>query len=303
MFRSLLVPLDGTKFGEQALPLAEGIARTTGASIHLAHVHVPHPPDGLISNTQFQYEGLDLGEYDDHTRSDEHHYLSELVQRVAGEADVDVDASLLEADGTGRTESRVAHPLQDHARATGADVVILATHGRSGLPRAWHGSVAEELIQCTTLPVLAIHAVLDRESGGSPTALRRLLVPLDGSRISEAILPPAEDLARSMGATLILLRAIRTAHPIHESEGEVAQYLERHSAQLEDRGIEVQTVVERGVPPAEAICAVAKETGADLIALATHGRSGLRRAVLGSVTLRVLHETDLPVLVRRPAEA
>ena len=98
MLRSLLVPLDGTRFSELALPIAEGIAQVTGASLHLAHVHVPHPPEALLANTQFQYEGVDLDEYDEHERSWEQTYLEALAQRVSRESSAMVDTALLEGD-------------------------------------------------------------------------------------------------------------------------------------------------------------------------------------------------------------
>lgn len=76
MLKSLLVPLDGSEFSERALPLACRLARTTGAALHLAHVHEAHVPDHFLSNTQFHYEGLDLDEYDERHRREENEYLS-----------------------------------------------------------------------------------------------------------------------------------------------------------------------------------------------------------------------------------
>ena len=90
MFQSLLVPLDGSKFSERTLPLAHGLAKATGACLHLAHVHVTHAPDHFLSNTQFQYEGLDLEEYESQYREQEKNYLSQVELPVTfglGEAD------------------------------------------------------------------------------------------------------------------------------------------------------------------------------------------------------------------------
>jgi nucleotide-binding universal stress UspA family protein len=294
MFHSLLVPLDGTRFSEHALPMATDIARATGASVHLARVHVARPPDGLLSNTQFHFEGVDMDEYEDRSRGEERRYLDRLVSHVRSEAPVEVDGALLEGD--------IAHRLEDHARATGADAVILTTHAREGLARAWAGSVAESLIRTTTLPVLALRWHPEEPEPPTPE-VRSILVPLDGSALAEAILVPALDLAAALGAKVFLMHAVHSGMMGRSRQAEARTYLRRMAKQVADRGIEVDTVVTSHGTTAEAICMAAREVDADLIALATHGRTGLGKAVLGSVTLDVLHHSDRPLLIRRPALA
>lgn len=294
MFHSLLVPLDGTRFSEHALPLAGGIARATGAALHLARVHVPHPPDGLLSNTQFQYEGVDMEEYEGHVRDAERAYLRDMVGRLAESAPVAVDAALLEGD--------VADRLEDHARVTEADAVILTTHARAGMSRVWLGSVAEALIRATTIPVLALRCRDDRTEPHCPP-IRNLLVPLDGSALAEAILTPAADLAYALGAHVTLLHVVHSGAMGRARTAEAETYLHRIRQRLLDRDLHVHVCVTSYGAPAEAICRSAQELGADLVALATHGRTGLGRALLGSVTLDVLHGSELPLLVRRPALA
>ena len=82
MLQSLLVPLDGSEFSERTLPLAHGLAKATGASLHLAHVHVSHTPDHFLSNTQFHFEGLDLAEYETRHREEEKAYLGAMEDRL-----------------------------------------------------------------------------------------------------------------------------------------------------------------------------------------------------------------------------
>lgn len=294
MFHSLLVPLDGTPFSEHALPLAADIARATGAGIHLARVHVPRPPDGLLSNTQFHFEGVDMDEYEDRSRGDERDYLDRLVEQVAQQAPVAVDGTLLEGD--------IPTRLEHHARVTGADAVILTTHAREGFARAWSGSVAECLIRTTSLPVLALRWRQEEPEPPTPR-VRRILVPLDGSALAEAILTPALDLASALGASIYVMHAVHSGAMGRSRAADARTYLARMAQQARDRGLEAETVVTSHGTTAEAICTAARDVDADLIAIATHGRTGLGKAVLGSVTLDVLHHSDRPLLVRRPALA
>ncbi len=294
MFHSLLVPLDGTRFSEHALPLAEGIAKATGASVHLTRVHVSNPPDGLLSNTQFHYEGVDMGEYEGIRLDEERSYVKEMVQRFSREAPVPVDGIVLEGD--------IAHRLVDHLKVTEADAVILTTHAREGVSRAWLGSVAESLIQDTTVPVLALRWDPD-DPRPEPTEVRHILVPLDGSALAESILDPAVDLAQAMGARITLVNVVRSGLRTRARFADGERYLRRAAQRLEDSGVECDILVTSSGKPADAICRVAREVEADLIAIATHGRAGVSRALLGSVALKVLHNTHLPLLVRRPALA
>lgn len=294
MFQSLLVPLDGTRFSEHALPVAETIARATSGAVHLARVHVANPPDGLLANTQFLYEGVTMEEYDGHARDEERHYLHRMVERVAQEAPVAVDGALLEGD--------IARRLEDHARAVGADAVVLTTHAREGLARAWAGSVTEALMHATTLPILALRWDLEQPEP-PPPQIRTVLVPLDGSPLAEAILAPTMALASALGARVVLMHAVHSGAMGRSRSADALTYLRRVAQPMEDRGLEVRTVVTSHGATAEAICATAREVDADLIALATHGRTGLRKAMLGSVTLDVLHHSERPLLMRRPALA
>lgn len=140
-----------------------------------------------------------------------------------------------------------------------------------------------------------------------------VLVPLDGSARAEAILPHAEELARRYQATLILLQVIDPTTSIPDLEGlateinrqivseeieAAASYLSAVQARLQEKGIETRILVERG-SPVEAILGVAEREHADLIAMASHGRSGLARVIFGSVTQGVLHQAKQPMLILR----
>lgn len=303
MLRSLLVPLDGTRFSEYALPLAEGVAQATGAALHLAHVHVPHPPTALVGSTPFQYEGMNLDSYEDDDRDRERDYMAALADRLAQATPGPVDTALLEGEVTGA--------LSKYAQEVRADAAVLSTHSRTGPKRAWMGSVAEALIRSGDLPVLVVHADEGEEVGG-PLDIRRVLVPLDGSELSESILATAVDLVRACDARLTLLHILSTAHPSPGGmiptnpeqwahallDGEA--YLERLAGRLRRRRIRVDTVAMAHPDAGQAIREVAEEDEADLIAMATHGYTGIRRVLFGSVAEDVLRHSHVPMLIRRP---
>jgi nucleotide-binding universal stress UspA family protein len=162
MFKSLLVPLDGSAFGEHALPLALSLARRANASIQLVHVQVP----------QVYSEGLAAlsGVLDERARKEAQDYLDGLARRIAAVSSVPLTPVLL--TGT------IAEAIHDQAVRTAASLVVLTTHGRGPLSRFWLGSVADELLRRLPMPVLLVRpeekpAVLDRER-----VIRRLLIPL-----------------------------------------------------------------------------------------------------------------------------
>jgi nucleotide-binding universal stress UspA family protein len=303
MLRSLLVPLDGTRFGEYALPLAEGVAQASGAALHLAHVHVPNPPTGLIGNTPFQYEGIDLEAYEEKDRNSERGYMSALAERVSRESSAPVDTALLEGD--------VSAALTQYAHEVGADALVLSTHSRTGARRAWLGSVAEGLIRAGTLPVLVIHAEEGSEIG-PPLEINHVLIPLDGSELAESILTSATELVLACDARITLLHILPTRHPGPDGmipsmpeqwtqalqEGE--SYLEEVAGPLRRRGIRVDTMAMAHPDAGPAIREVAEEAGVDLIAMATHGYTGIRRILFGSVAEDVLRHAHVPMLIRRP---
>jgi nucleotide-binding universal stress UspA family protein len=143
---------------------------------------------------------------------------------------------------------------------------------------------------------------------------RRVVVPLDGSSLAEAILPFILDIAGPLDLEVDLVRVVQPIPPeviegsrhvvledVPARMREAAEYLASAAARLDTRGIRVRTDVRRGEPVTE-IVAAAKDAGADLIAMTTHGRSGLGRLLFGSVAEAVLRQADLPVFLMRLTE-
>lgn len=302
MFQSLLVPLDGSAYSERSLGVARTLARP-GAALHLAHVHVAHPPDGLLSNTQFHFEGLDMAEYDGKDRANEKAYLREVEARMGGDGFA-VDSTLLEGP--------VAEEVATYATRVGADLVLITTHGRQGAKRMWLGSVADALLHLTHLPLLVLHPPPGGEIPVQPGEFRHVLVALDGSELSASILDSATDLAEGSGAKLTLAHAVTSvggfvgrfmpmrADQLATALEKAEAYLEFEAEDLRKKGFEVEVCVEAHDDAATGITRMAEHVGADVIALATHGHGGLRRALAGSVADAVLHKSHLPLLVQRP---
>jgi len=179
MYRSLLVPLDGSAFSEQALPFALSIARRAGAAVNLVGVCVPYTfmsADGVTSWS----------------------YLHRIVNRLTAAETVPVTATFLEGP-------LVAEVLQHHAAATGADLIVMTTHGRGPLSRFWLGSVADELVRRATTPVLLVRPQESAADLAVDRVLKHILIPLDGSTLSEQVLEPALALGSLMQADYTLL--------------------------------------------------------------------------------------------------
>lgn len=302
MLKSLMVPLDGSEFSESSLPLASQVAGATGARLHLVHVHVPYEPEQLLANTPFHFEGVTIEEYDAHRLEQDEEYLASLARRFNGDTPC-VEARVLHGH-------RVADTLATHAAAVAADMVFIASHGHTGVSRFWLGSVADELVRHSTIPLLVTRPT--EEEGGSVSSVGHVLVPLDGSDLAEEILRPATDLARATGARLTLAHVVSVATILgprivplslngFEPELEGANtYLEGVASGLRQGGLEVSTQAVQGKAPALAIADLARELKADVIAMATHGYGGVRRTLLGSVADKLLRISPLPVLIVRP---
>ena len=294
----ILVPLDGSELAEGALPLAAELARRSGARVELVHVHVPISPEPI------HVEGLPV--IDEHMRSLRRDHERAYLEGMRARLGPDVAASAVLLDGP------VAASLAAHARARGAWLIVLTTHGRGGLERIWLGSAADELTRVSPVPVLLVRP----EHSAAAPRFGRILVPLDGSQPSEAILEHAAGLARYADAELVLFEAVQPvgaavwlpagelsvpAGDLLQRQQETARAsLEKAARPLRAAGLRVRTRLEVAGSVAGAILAAAEAEHADLVALATHGRSGLARAALGSVADKVVRASRTPVLLFRP---
>jgi nucleotide-binding universal stress UspA family protein len=302
MYRAILVPLDGSAFGEQALPLALSIARRAGATVRLAHVH------GAERSPFVDRLGLPGDAADEQARAAERAYLDRHAQCIASSQDIPIDVALL--DGP------VAAALGDHARAAGVDLIVMSTHGRGALGRVWLGSVAAALVRQAPVPILLVRPHEELTNPAQEPDFRHVLIPLDGSPLAEQAIEPAIALGALTQARYTLLQALdplvaEHTHPpyavglerrlLADVKEKATAYLERVAARLRARSLCVETTLVVG-SPAHAICDYARAHAVDLIAMATHGHGGLSRVLLGSVTDAVVHAADMAVLLERPCD-
>ena len=296
MFHKLLVPLDGSELAERALPVAASLLPATGGEMILLTVPALHP----VSRASYGgYMWLYPDQANRFSREQALAYLASISRRCEREG-VTFRHEVISGDPAG--------VIVDQAARLGADAIVMTTRGYSGLTRWTLGSVSEKVMRGATSPVVVVR---------EPRPLRRILVPLDGSEHGERALPHAFWLARENNARLTLLYVVEpfialtpstlgwehVAMQIDETATEkLAQqataYLENVATRYSTLDFEAEPVVLHG-PTAETILQYAEESGADLIAMATHGRTGLRRWVYGSVTEKVLRGVHSSLLVVR----
>jgi len=286
MFRTILVPLDGTRFAEAALPIASRLARGGSSHVNLVLAHQLVP--ALFGMGEF---ALPLTNIDEGLRSQESSYL------------VNIATDLVEA-GAGPVEYRevdgpAGPAVCEEAIRLDADLVVMTTHGRGGAGRLWHGSVADYVVRHLTVPVLLVHPDYAK-TRSADSALRGILVALDLSEDSEAILEPVEELARITHAPVTLIHVVM--EPVLEvwKDPEAPRRLDRIAERLRERGVVVFTRVTSGIDAALTLRDALRESRFDLMAMTTHGAGGLRRLWMGSVADKVVRSASKPVLVLRP---
>jgi nucleotide-binding universal stress UspA family protein len=302
MIRDILLPLDGSAFSEHALPGALDVARRMGARLHLVQVHEAPTaqvyPDGLPVYDE-RWNGA--------LRAQAEEYLRSVAHRCMERAGVSPTTELL--DGP------VPAALATYAAEVGIDLIVMTTHGRGGISRAWVGSVADALVRRAAMPILLIRPKPQEAEAAAALTAKHVLVPLDGSELAESILERALLLGRTLGARFTLLRIVLpvpfaaiphaggpafdeagAAHTREHAHG----YLERIAARLRADGVEVATDTAFHTSPALGILDYAAMNAVDLIAMATHGRGGWSRVALGSVADKVMRGTLMPVLLYRP---
>jgi nucleotide-binding universal stress UspA family protein len=286
MVSTILVPLDGSDLARHALPFASFLAGATGARLVLMHAY-----QATAQQAEADPE-LDL---------------------VQEHADL---ASGLRARGVHATTwlsyERPGPAIVRTAADLGVDLIVMSTHGRGGVSQLLFGSVAEHVLQRASTPVVLVTA----QSGPrwDETLPMRILVPLDGTRHAEAALEPASDLARTLRADLVLVRAPEPAYDSgapwqrhgspgqQRAHGDALRYLEDTARPLRLDGHRVELRVESG-PPSDAIARAAGGLGPALVVMATHGRGTLTRLLVESVAAETLRKLTVPVLLVRPGRA
>jgi len=298
VFAHLLVPLDGSRLAESALPAVETLARHLRARVTLLHAVEAAAPATVHGDRHLTIT------------AEAEAYLAGVAAWLA-ERGVPAQTRVEAAGGD------VASAIASRAATAGADLVVLCTHGRSGLRGLLFGRVAQQVLQRGRVPVLLVQPTpAGREQ---PFACHRILVPLDGSATAEEALAPAAAIARACAAELLLALVVPTvetasgergaavrlmptaAAAVLESEAaEALAYLQAVAARAESGAGRPQVAVERG-EPVRALMDLAARRDVDLIVMGTHGRSGVGAVWAGSVAARVVAHSTRPVLLIRVA--
>ncbi|MGA2065397.1 MAG: universal stress protein [Thermoguttaceae bacterium] len=303
MYHSILVPLDGSPFAEQALPLALSIANRARARLEVMLVHVLY----MFQQPECSWLPFDPTE-DAIFKSREQAYLDAIVKRLRKTASVPVTSAL--ASGT------IEDGILERARTEPADLIVMTTHGRSPLKRFWLGSVALDVVLNAPVPVLLVRPQQASADSGPEPTLRRILVPLDGSKFAEGVLEPTVALGSLMDAEYTLVRAVEpgllpdgfrvvaelsaTEQPrLEKRKAEAQAYLDGVAGFWRSEALRIQTQVVVGTSAA-AVLGVARDKKSELIAIAIHGRGAFKRLLLGSVAGKIVRGTSTPVLVYRP---
>lgn len=276
IFRRVLVALDGSHLAERGLTLLRAICRgAEEREISLLRVVTAREEDAHAGALE-----------------DAREYLSGQRSACPGGT----------VQGIARSGEDVAAEILSVAEA-GHDLVILMTHGSGGLMRWWSGSVAQRVVRHCPVPLLLGSA----RAAALPERIERILVPLDGSEQAASILGLVEDLALDLDAEVVLVSAywVDAYHHVHSlgiDAGDMRAAAEAHiqeqAADLRRHGIRTSCIVALN-QPAELILKAVESTASDLIAMTTHGRSGVRRWFLGSVAEKVLKVSPVPVLLSR----
>jgi len=296
VFKQILVPLDGSPLAEAVLPHATVFAKAYGAQLVLMGVVDP--------------AGLEV--HEDYQR-----YVSPLVERGQEwfRLYLEEAADRRQREGVStRTEVAVGpvpETISAYAERSSIDLIAMSTHGRSGPERWMLGSVTDRVLHHCHTPMLIIRPT---EQGAPPPTVKTLIVPLDGSDLGEAALPYARDVARQMKLRAVLVEVVSPGlatygeaeafsgfpeEMIGHMEATAAEYLAGIAERFLADGSQCDTKVLVG-PVSASLTEFAKTEPASLIAMSTHGRSGVARTVLGSVADRMVRSSGDAVLVVRP---
>ncbi len=295
MTSQILVPLDGSALAERALPYATTLARGLPAELLLFRsISFSSDIQGILDDTadaplkQLEKEANDY------------------LRKVAGQ----LEEAGLRAHHIVRHRP-AAEAIVDYADHTAVQQIVMSTHGYSGISRWRHGSVAERVLQSASVPVLLVRAQRSKDAPPVP-ACRRILVPLDSSALAEQVLPPVVSLAQAFDAEMILFQVaivqssgsftgewyLPVQGILETARQDTQAYLDRVADRLKGDGFKVSTAMRVGAV-ADSIVDYAQINRIDLIAMCTHGRTGLARWTLGSVADRVLRAGHVPLLLVR----
>jgi nucleotide-binding universal stress UspA family protein len=295
MYEKILVPLDGSDLAEIALPYAEELAGALGCEITL--IHVSESADEKYENMHQLY----IEKIVEATRQGAERYRKNKRSKK-------IEVSSVHLTG------HVAEEIVDYADKENNSLIVMTTHGRSGIRRWLLGNVAAKVVRATERPVALIRAK-DTPPEAHMERINKILVPLDGSKASEVVIPHVIELASKLDAEVVLFQVVAPSYFVYAIPGEAVLqphspedlqnmiensklYLDKVGAEFSEKGIKTSSEVGIG-GPAEEIIRIADEIQVDMVAMSTHGHSSISLWAFGSNADKVLHSGDTPVLLVR----
>jgi nucleotide-binding universal stress UspA family protein len=298
MYTKILVPLDGSAVAEQVLPYVRTLA---------GGVKIPVELMGVV----------DVAQLDAHIAAEKGRYLDTLIEdsvRCSGEYLKGVAQTFPGANVSFAVEEgRAAEVIIAKTGADKETLITMATHGRSGINRWLLGSVTEKVLRGSPNPLLLVRAKSEAKAAGEAT-LKSIVVPLDGSEVAESVLPTVLEMAKKLNIEIVLFRACNVPYSVFGGvrdhfaivdellgaiKAEARDYLEKKTEELKKQGAnKVSYVLEQGIS-ADQIISLGRKTPDNLIAMCTHGWSGVKGWVLGSITETVVRHSGDPVLIIR----
>jgi nucleotide-binding universal stress UspA family protein len=301
MYSNLLIPLDGSETAEQVLPYARLLTSKFGRPVELiavtdiAEVLAYVSPDKTVAVFDMVQKGMQESEI----------YLQKIAGTFRG---ANVNCIV--------TKGRAGEVIIDQAVADPALLIAMATHGRSGLNRWMLGSVAEKVLHRSANPLLLIRATEHSKTNGT-ASLKSIVVPLDGSDLAESVLPMVTGIAKGLDLSVILFRAYNIPYSLYSyghgyyavdiqqlmaaMRNDVRDYLDKKAAEVRTLGVDKVSCVAAEGLSADEIIRIGRVTPESIIAMCSHGRSGIKRWALGSVAEAVVRHSDKAVLILRPA--
>ena len=298
MHKKILVPLDGSAVAEQVLPYVRTLAGKLNIPVELMEV-------------------IDIAELTFHMSAEKERYFGAIIEdsvRRSGEYLKGVAQTFPSVSVSFAVEKGTAEEvIIAKAAADKETIITIATHGRSGINRWLMGSVAEKVLRGSANPLLLVRAKAEAKTEGEVT-LKSIVVPLDGSEAAESVLPTVLEMAKKLNMEIVLFRACNVPYTVFGGvrdhfaivdellgaiKGEARDYLEKKTEELKKQGAnKVSYVLEQGIVP-DQIISLGRKTPDNLIAMCTHGWSGVKRWALGSATETVVRHSGDPVLVVR----
>ncbi len=295
IIKRLLVPLDGSLLAESVLPLAAQLAKKMDISITLIHIIEKDAPNEIHGQRHLTYAGQAKD------------YLNSIVERNIFK-EIPVNVHVHEDK-----EKNIPLSIADHSKELNQDLVLMCTHGSSGIHGVLFGTIAQQVISLGNTPVLLIHPTAENFIKGCK--FEKFLIPLDGNPEHEQILEYDVELAKICNARIHLFVAIpnfgsmsgelttadrllpgTSTKMMDMIASDAEEYLDQLRSKLRKDGLEVTASASRN-DPVSAIVQTAKDINADLIILATHGKKGAEAFWEGSITPKISRSSEIPLLL------